>query len=168
MYSKLFKTKPIKYNSDYFKPRRRKPGRKENLKDYLRKGNKPTRVNPKHTKIQNDLLNLLRIQYKHPTEAKVDKEKDFIDIKVKGKKFEYLYEIKTSNNPVKCIREALGQLIYYIWSQNIPKNKDVKLFIIGMKNLPEGADKFFYFTKKLLSIEIIYDSIENLLPNHKY
>ncbi len=169
IYSKLFDSYNSGVKQSYFNPPRRKPSDKKTVKKKLRKGIEPTEVNYVHDDIQDDLLRLFKKQFNHPDYGYVTKEKDFIDLKIEGENFEYLYEIKTYDQPVKCIREALGQIIYYLWTQKVPKDKeDIKLVIIGMKELDFVADKFFKFVKDKLGINIEYDSVENLLNGKKY
>ncbi len=167
IYSKLFANnvvyKSIKRTRNNNKPKKKSyRGRKEETKmkayKYMRKAIGEVEVNSIHDKYKQKLFKHLLKRF-----PKAKKEKDFIDISIEGTGYLHLFEIKTNDNAVKCIREALGQVLFYLWRKK-KTNKKIKLFIVGPNKFDKEKyeDVFFEYVQELLSIEIEYLSIDSL------
>lgn len=95
----------------------------------------------KHGKIQKALITKLASKYNEVGFERTlsDIRVDVVGINKNGKtdKKEYtydIYEVKPYDSPTDCIREALGQLIYYKY-QIEKKYKVGKLFVVGQNKL---------------------------------
>lgn len=120
----------IKETKNGTKPRGRKGKLRVNVDDYFRKDVKSIKVEQRHKKIQNILSESLRGVY--GGDASVSLEEDFIDIKVEGKNFIDIYEIKTYESAIYCVRDAIGQLLLYASRLNNASNKRIKLIVVGL------------------------------------
>lgn len=125
-----------------------------NVDDYFRKSNMGTRVEQKHKKIQNILSESLRDIY--GSTAEVILEKDFIDIKVEGKDFIDIYEIKTSDSAINCVRNAIGQLLLYASRLKNVSNKKIKLIVVGLGKDNLDLNNFKRFLWDNFSFEFTY------------
>jgi tetratricopeptide (TPR) repeat protein len=102
---------------------------KININGYLRKPIESTFVRKKHNEIQEILLKSLQCIF---GDTKVLLEKDFIDIKVETEREIILYEIKTYDKAIFCIRDAIGQLLLYSSRLKKVQNKKIKLVVVGL------------------------------------
>jgi hypothetical protein len=111
----------------------RKGQKTVNIGDFFRKKIDSTKVTQKHKNIQAILLRNLEDIYNKPGES-VELEKDFIDIIVEGRDFIELYEIKTNDKAIYCIRDAIGQLLLYASRTKLrnKENKKIKLIVVGL------------------------------------
>lgn len=133
--------------------------KEKNLMSYFKKGTKSGVVERVHNIIQQAFYESLCEQYKNDKDVKVDMEKNFIDISVEKSDSIELYEIKTSGNPIYCIREAIGQLLFYMSSlKNI--NKKIILTVMGKNELTEDAMEFKDFLINHLNVEFQYESFK--------
>lgn len=124
-----------------------------NTSDIFRKGTEPTVITRKHSKIQKQLLEDLKNIY---SKENVEAEVDFIDIKVENDDKIILFEIKAYENPIKCIKEAIGQLLLYSFNLNNPKNKKIELRVIGPNRLNKSIPKFREYIKENLNMDFDY------------
>lgn len=116
-------------------------------------------VNSIHDKLQNEYANYLREKYTNIGEVKL--EKDFIDIKVTlSNGSVQLYEVKPYESPTYCIREALGQILYYSSNSNEVINL---IAIIGPNKLDKKAQVYFDYLKKNIKLPIEYISTKEVL-----
>jgi len=103
------------------------------------------------------------LQLKFKSEFEDDKgveiifEENNIDIKVIRGDEIHLYEVKTSNSPISCIRQGLGQLLFYL-SQNFYDNV-TKIFIAGPGKPNDNDLEFINFLKKTLEVKFDYIQI---------
>lgn len=120
-----------------------------NVNDYLRKPVSSTLVEQKHKQIQQVYYDSLVGLY---GEGNVELEENFIDIKVETETNIYLYEVKTYDKAIYCIRDAIGQLLLYS-SRLIGKTKkQIKLIVVGLgENNLDSTDfqKYLYDNFKL-------------------
>lgn len=115
-------------------------------------------VNSIHDKLQNKLAEHLRSNYDKVKEVKL--EKNFIDIKVTMEDgIIKLYEVKPYESPIYCIREALGQILYY---SSLINEKIDTIAIAGPNELDEKAYLYFDYIKKKTTLPLQYISINNL------
>jgi len=143
----------IKNPSKLNKIRRQRGKYKVNVDDYFRKSVRSTIIEQKHKKIQNILSNSLREIYRK--DATVSLEEDFIDIKVEGKDFIDIYEIKTYESAIYCVRDSIGQLLLYA-SRLKNANKKVKLIVVGLGENNLDADNFRQYLFKTFGFDFTY------------
>ncbi len=124
------------------------------LKKIFRKGTKGGEVKQIHRKMQKRYVKYLEKKY---GKINVLPEKDFIDIRVNNGKEIRIYELKTSDSAYICIRQALGQLLFYSWRvKNEEIGKKIKLFVIGINDLEENIKEFYDYVKSSIGIELEY------------
>lgn len=110
-----------------------------------------------HNKIQQALFDLWKNQY---GEKQVFMEKHFVDITVEKPNGEIiLAEVKTNNSVNYCIREGLGQLLYYYHTYYTGYD-NISLVVIGPNNPGKGAQQFIKKIQTLLKINFRYESIK--------
>lgn len=130
---------------------RRRETTKKNIKFQIRKSVHFSFVEQKHNKIQEALKEKLMKEY---GENNVSLEKDFIDIKVVQPKFIALYEVKSSSYASECIKEGLGQILFYSFNDTDKRKK--KHFVVGQYPPTESDKKFIEFLKQNLKLEFYY------------
>lgn len=81
-----------------------------------------------------------------------------IDLVVKEEDEYILYEIKTSEDPINCIREGLGQILEYSFYLNAVGKKVKKLVIAG-PNENQYSKKFIDYLNTLLKVKLEYIKI---------
>lgn len=125
-----------------------------NLENLVRQNNAGTiEVQQIHHKIRNRLYE--HLAGVHGAEN-VWMERDFVDVQVRANGGLVLYEIKSFPNPSLCIREALGQVMMYAWSERFRYDGEIKLVVVG-PNAPTKTDReFLEFVKQSLRIDIDY------------
>jgi hypothetical protein len=80
-----------------------------------------------------------------------------IDVVLKeGKEFTF-YEIKTANDALLCIRQAIGQLLEYAYYPNAENAK--KLVIVSKHQLDENAEKYLNFLKAKFGLPLDYQQV---------
>lgn len=108
---------------------KRKGNQSVNVDGYFRNPINSTFVEQKHKKIQKVYLKSLQDNY---GDKNVILEKDFIDIKVETDDLINLYEIKTYDKAIYCIRDAIGQLLLYASRLKNKPIKQINLIVIGL------------------------------------
>jgi hypothetical protein len=109
----------------------------------------------KHNKIQEELIR--RLVEEHG-EAAVQREENWVDVKLVLPDEIVFYEVKSASYPNICIRQALGQVLDYVF-----KNKDTrkKRIVVVGPYPPNASDrKFIDFIKAMLNIEFSYENID--------
>jgi hypothetical protein len=89
---------------------KRKPAAELNTNTQLRSVNRSYVVEQKHNKLQESLFTMLVKEFGH---GSVLREENFVDIKLLQPDYITLYEVKSSSYALACVREALGQLLFY-------------------------------------------------------
>jgi hypothetical protein len=84
-------------------------------------------------------------------------EENNVDVKLFQPKHIVFYEIKSASYATNCIREALGQLLHYSFSDIDLREK--KLVVIGQYPPTPKDLKFIEYLKSLLNIEFEYESV---------
>lgn len=140
------------FNKFYQKDKPPKSDDKKNEGEQTRKfKGKGYTATQRHNEIQNKLLEYLRKKYPNQD---VWSEKDYVDIYRESSSCIYLYEVKSSQSPIYCIREALGQLLSY--SFKIKSRKKKKLIIVGSSELRPYDHSFVEYIKSSLNINFEY------------
>lgn len=109
----------------------------------------------KHNKIQEELIR--RLVEEHG-EAAVQREENWVDVKLVLTDEIVFYEVKSASYPNICIRQALGQVLDYVF-----RNKDTrkKRVVVVGPYPPNASDrKFINFIKSMLNIEFGYENID--------
>jgi len=134
---------------------KRKGTKKLNIEKQLRKiYEKEIEVQSQHKELQ------LRLKELNSKNHLIDIvfEENFVDVKVIFEDEIHLYEVKTAKSATKCIKQGLGQLLYY-QSQNTSE-KVTKLFIAGPSKPNDSDIEFINFLKNSLQIKFSYFAIE--------
>lgn len=101
------------------KRRKRKPTSDRNVDNYIMTTIAQQRIVSRfHKKLQLSLEEKLIIEY---PESRVFREENDVDLKVIHSDTIDFYEIKTSNKASECIRQAIGQLLQYVYSEDNSK-----------------------------------------------
>ncbi|HMR42205.1 MAG TPA: hypothetical protein PKC40_00155 [Saprospiraceae bacterium] len=112
-----------------------------------------------HRKMQNQLKKQLELEY---PDSKICLEKDYIDLLMITETSYLLVEIKPSSNVTNCIKQGIGQLLFYFTKFSNKEGKKVELAIAGL-NEPNDADQeFIRSLRTLLNITLKYIKIEML------
>lgn len=141
-------------NSNRRKLQRRRIASK-NISDHVRTINRSFVVTQKHNKIQTELYNSLVKEY---GEKNVSLEENFVDIKLTQKDYLALYEVKSSSYAGLCVRDALGQLLFY--SSYDRDKRPRKHYVVGQYPMTENDKEYIDFLKRNLNLEFDYINIE--------
>jgi hypothetical protein len=108
-----------------------------NTKKFLRRASLAIECTPEHARMQKTLMSELKAEYPN---AKVEREKDFVDLTVQTANELIFYEIKSDLEPRAVIRQALGQILEYAYHPSRQHTLPVSLVIVGRCPLstPEG------------------------------
>jgi len=137
------------------KLRNRKETYLKTIKKVFRKGTESTEVRQFHKQMQLRYAAKLRTDF---GESNVELEPNFIDIRVnhKNKDKVTIYEIKTGKDAHKCIRSAIGQLLFYAWRLRYEeKINNIELIVMGLGEAPT-MDEFYNYVKNSLQIDLKY------------
>lgn len=140
VYSNCFGFKPI---TKSFSKKEHRNTRKSRTEDFntdisFRKASNSVKVEKTHRKIQNALKVFLEDKYKSK-KLKAVFESDYVDLRldINDQQRVVLYEIKTADKAKDCIKQGLGQLLYYYTvlkaKEKLPD--DVELVIVGKSKL---------------------------------
>ncbi len=84
-------------------------------------------------------------------------EENNVDVKLFQPKHIVFYEVKSASYATNCIREALGQLLYYSFSDGDLREK--KLVVVGQYPQTPKDLEFTEYIKSILNIEFEYKSV---------
>jgi len=142
--------KHIQRNSKFNRIKRK--GRKKfDIINAVRKGTEPTTVSKKHREIQNAL-------YEYFTEKDITPgfitklEEDFVDLKIEDSNNNslILYEIKTDKSALNCIKNGLGQMLFYNLINSKNNWENIELVIVGLHKMTIEANEFVKSIKEYL------------------
>jgi hypothetical protein len=111
-------------------------------------------VEKKHNMLQQALYNSLCEEF---GERCVFLEEDFVDVKLVNDETVTLYEVKSSSYAGLCIREALGQLLFYALQLDDPREK--KLVVVGQYPLNHSEEQLLTTLKDHLGFDLSYQHI---------
>lgn len=109
----------------------------------------------KHNEIQEILYFKLIKEY---GEENVILEENHVDVKLFQPKYISFYEVKSSSFASECIKQALGQLLFY--SLNDEDKRIKKHIVVGQYPPTENDNKFIYFIKQNFKLDIDYLYVE--------
>jgi hypothetical protein len=130
---------------------KRKGRKKFDIKDAIRKGTEPTTVTRKHREIQNALYEYFTVKEVSP--GLVTKlEEDFVDLKIEDSNNNslILYEIKTDKSALNCIKNGLGQLMFYNLINRKNNWNKIELVIVGLHKMTSEAKEFVKSIKEYI------------------
>ena len=127
----------------------------KNLKEYTRTINRSYRVEQKHNKIQEILRKQLANKY---GEENVKLEENYVDVKLIQPEYLGFYEVKSSSYASECVREALGQLLFYVYHDEDKRKK--KIFVVGQYPASKQDDGYINYIKEKLNLNFEYLSVE--------
>jgi len=136
------------------KKNKRKGVNSKNTESQSRTGSRSYVATQIHNKIQLVLQKKLIIEY---GKESVILEENHVDIKVKQPRFVLFYEVKSSPYASKCVREALGQILMYIFMDDDKREK--KLYVVGQYPPNNNEIKYIDFIKNKLNIDFNYINI---------
>ncbi len=84
-------------------------------------------------------------------------EENNVDVKLFQPKQIVFYEVKSSSYATKCVREAIGQLLHYSFSDTDLREK--KLVVVGQYPPTSEDLKFIKYVKSLMNINFEYENV---------
>jgi hypothetical protein len=112
-----------------------------------------TTYSPEHARMQELLIKQLRDRYPG---AKIECERDFVDVAMRTECEIVLYEVKSDLNPLSVVRQALGQVLEYAFHPRRKHDLPVRLVIVGRRPL-EGSDlQYFERLKHRFDLPMTY------------
>jgi len=114
-------------------------------------------VNAAHNKLQLEFYTKLIKKY---GKKNVIMEDNYVDIKLIEKNKITFFEIKPYSSASLCIREALGQLLDYLWKEERTKLANSKIVVIGPTKPTINEVEYIDFLKNNLNIEFDYQCID--------
>lgn len=112
----------------------------------------------RHSYLQEELKNQLENEF---GKENVSIENPFngnkIDLVVKDKNEYHFYEIKTGSTPMMCVRQAIGQLLEYAYS-NCEINAS-KLFIASEFDIDEKTKRYLEYLRNMFNLPIYFKKI---------
>lgn len=112
-----------------------------------------TKYSCPHHKVEVDLINALKRKHKNNSSKIVGYERILGSIQpdvFENINNQYtIYEVKPYVDPIDCIQEALGQILFYSYTfeTNIPKYKVGKLYIVGPNPKTLETEEFINYIK---------------------
>lgn len=134
---------------------KRRPATSRNIGSQRRKSPRSYVAEQKHNKIQVALEILLKNEY---GKENVILEENYVDIKVVQPNHISLYEVKSSSYASQCIKEALGQILFY--SSNDTDCRPKKHIIVGQYPATKNDENYIDFIKNNLSLDFEYINVE--------
>jgi hypothetical protein len=108
---------------------------------------------PEHAKMQETLMAELNTEFPG---CKVEREVEFIDIRVETASEILLFEIKSDLEPRTVIRQALGQILEYAFHPAREHVKPVRLFIVGRQKLAKADAAYLDRLRSEFALPIEY------------
>ena len=112
-------------------------------------------VEQKHNKIQEALKTKLVEEY---GKENVLLEENFVDVKLIQPNYIGLYEVKSASYASECVREALGQILYYSYHDQDKRTK--KIYVVGQYPANEQDYGYIKYVKDKLKLDFEYLNIE--------
>lgn len=109
-----------------------------------------------HSKIQNALFTKLEAEH---GKGKVFMETRRVDVLVDLPNQITFYEVKPYSSVVECIREALGQVLFYVFRNAKEDGRKRKIVVVGQYPPNKSEQKFIDYIKSQLEIEFEYQYI---------
>lgn len=134
----------------------RKPAAHKNIDPQLRTVARTYIAEQKHNKIQEALYHTLVAEH---GEGKVFREKNYVDVTLDLPDQVTFYEVKPYSSVVECIREALGQVLFYAFRNTKDDDRKRRIVVVGQYPPNESEQKYIDYIKALLGIEFDYENV---------
>lgn len=144
----------------YATQRRRRVGSEDppSLRPIIRdQAAKRVEISPAHSLMQVKLMAALRLEF---PEAQVIREEGFVDIIVRTQSQRMFFEIKSMLSPSETIREALGQLLEYLYHVGADAERATSLIIVGRTTLSAFESSYFEWIKSNVTVPLNYRVVE--------
>lgn len=128
-----------------------------NTQPFLRSGTGLIECTPEHARIQVKLMEVLQAEYPG---AQVEREYEFVDVRLDTGKELILFEIKSDLEPKAVIRQALGQILEYAYHPSRSHPLPVRLVIVGRGRLETEDQTYLNYLKSKFSLPLDYRRIE--------
>jgi hypothetical protein len=133
----------------------RKGATTKNIATQVRSGARSYIAEQKHNKIQLALQQKLIDQH---GKAAVFLEKNWVDVKLVLPGQIVFYEVKSASYASDCIKEALGQILAYVFKETDIRKK--RIVVVGQYPPNENEHGFIEYIKSLLKIEFSYEHVD--------
>lgn len=110
-------------------------------------------ISPAHSLMQRKLMQELK--RKHP-KAQVVREANFVDVVMTTSSERVLFEIKSSLSGASVIRQALGQLLEYLYHAGHDANRATRLVIVGRSRLSGEERSYFEWLRSSMKVDLDY------------
>lgn len=117
-------------------------------------------VDAAHNRLQQELYDRLVGIY---GEDRVRMEENFVDLKLIEQDKITFFEVKRYHSARECIREALGQLLDYIWKERKTYTTNLKIVVVGASKPTKDEKRFIDFLKQNLKIEFDYQCLDSII-----
>lgn len=115
----------------------------------LRRSVPATIQDPKHDRLQNAIHTFLKKNF-----TDVSYEENWIDLSVKIKDIQVIFEVKAASSVKRCIREALGQLLEYAHYPN--HNEQLYLVVAGDALAQTDERLYISFLRETYNLNLYY------------
>lgn len=126
----------------------------KNTAPQVRSGTQSYIASQKHNKLQEALWQKLVNEY---GEDAVVREENWVDVKLVLQDEIVFYEVKSASYASDCIKQALGQVLGYVFNDKDARKK--RIVVVGHYQPNECDKKFIKHIKSLLNIEFDYENI---------
>lgn len=133
----------------------RKPATAKNITPQARSGSNSYIAEQKHNKLQEALRQ--KLIRSHGSDA-VFIEENYVDVKLVLRDEIVLYEVKSASYASDCIKEALGQVLGYVFRDSDIRKK--RIVVVGHYPPNEDDIKFIDYIKSLLGIGFGYEHVD--------
>lgn len=123
------------------------------VESYFRSGGGTTEVSPEHAKMQKKLMKELNAEF---SDARVERERHYIDVLVETKSELYLYEIKSDLSPRTAMRKAIGQLLEYAYYFPDRGQRQLRLIIVGRNPLSADGEAYLRHLQSQFALPLTY------------
>ena len=144
-----------KGNETGTKDRNRKGTKTKHTTGHVRKvKGYSTTINEFHNQLQTQFYEALKLEKDDPDSLECIMEEGFVDVKYESRISLELYEVKTSPTARKCVKEALGQIVYY--ASRINNRIEPKIFVVGPSKITDADKLFIDYIKKNSKLKFEY------------
>lgn len=133
----------------------RKASTKRNTQPHRRTINRSYIVEQKHNKIQKALEKKLIEEY---GEENIKLEENYVDVKLTQPDYIALYEVKSSSYAGECVKEALGQILFYSYHDQDERTK--KIYVVGQYPANKQDSGYIKYVQDKLKLNFEYLNIE--------
>lgn len=133
----------------------RRASKSRNTQAHRRTVNRSYIVEQKHNKIQEALKAKLVEEY---GKENILLEENYVDVKLIQTNYVGLYEVKSASYASDCVREALGQILFYAYHDKDKRAK--KIYVVGQYPANEQDKGYIQYVKDKLKLDFEYLNIE--------